>query len=143
MNTIGRLKCLVCEKELKDVSEDSGSTGAKPPQPYGGGEIRVSFDYGSRYDWMGSRKSESDGSLGKQTIDLGQEYGGPFEVDIATHSIPYPGIIDNPNYNRATKLSCCSSIYAVICDDCFERKASLFVGLEQHYKTKEYEILVP
>ena len=99
------MKCICCEKELEPVSDSSVM------QPYNGGEVRVSFHYGSRFDWLGSRTPIRDD-----------------ELNIVAHE-PRQGVLEREN--RAERLSGCSHILAVLCDDCFEAKSHLFSGYEK------------
>lgn len=123
--------CFVCEKELEKTSYDSIA------QSYGGGEIRMSFCFGSRFDWLGVRSPIRGGPI--HEIDMGEDFGVvSFQNPIGSE--PIPEVLKNKN--RATRLSACNRIIGSICDDCFEKKAHLLQGYESVEGEKKLQLLV-
>lgn len=108
--------CFICEKLLLKVSEDAIC------QSWGGGQVTVSMNFGSRYDWLGARNPIGDGK-------------GWLGVE---GSEPSPTVLQHPN--RCARLSACNRIIATICDECFEEKAKFFKGYEK--KNDKFELLV-
>lgn len=88
------MKCLKCEKELTRL--DPGERNVN-----GGGELRVSFGYGSTHDMM---------------TDL-------FEVPRNSHEVL-------PEAPRHDRLLGCELVNAYICDSCFVKHAELFEGFK-------------
>ena len=124
------MKCIFCEQELKNVDEDSIA------QPYGGGEVKIRFDYGSRkWDCLSIREQCSvDGHNETRRCTLRGKV-----ADIPMHNWSRP-ISDEQLEKRAEsrkidprtmKLAACTHKLGVICDDCFEKKAYLFQGFEK------------
>jgi hypothetical protein len=118
--------CIFCEKSLDRVGPESGR---ECFQPQHGGEVKIIFDYGSRYDWMGSRESTSSSEARMVEVDLGL---GPIMVPESDGSKPRQESLDSSK--RAERLSSCNHIVGVICDDCFEAKSHLFYGFERSPK---------
>lgn len=117
--------CIVCEKELEPVDY------ASVAQPYDGGEIRANFSFGSRYDYIGFRSPVVGPPYTEH--DLGEPFG-VIKSGQLIGTEPREGSMDAPE--RANRLAACSHILAVICDDCFEKKAHLFKGYEENETAK-------
>lgn len=121
------MKCIICEKELEPVSETSHM------QPYGGGEVKVSFHYGSRFDWLGSQRGIEDPNAPVQPDPIAKIFGKKSDKMVRVISEEHPGTTEPVDgalnhEKRAIQLTSCSHIYGVMCDDCFEAKAHLFQG---------------
>lgn len=88
------MRCIFCEKELP------ANQGSKESnfQPENGGEVRVSFHYGSKYDYIGYQSPVLEPYSHKNHSD------------------------------RSVRLAGCSHIMGVICDSCFRAKSHLFQG---------------
>lgn len=118
-------KCFLCEKVLESVNPDTESFGC-PGQSWGGGEARLSFAFGSRYDYIGFREPIRGGPVTKIKLD---ENGPEFDYqDIIGHKPRIETLTDEP---RAIRLASCSHIIADICDECYEAKCHLFKGYEK------------
>lgn len=112
-------QCIICERELIPVFE-----GREDNEQYrDAGEIKVTFDYGSAYDWMGHMEPVRDGF--------------PHSVKIGDHEVEIQDIIGRKpseaalnSKNRAKQLASCNRIAGQICDSCFEAKAHLFRGYQ-------------
>lgn len=123
--------CICCEKELEPVSYTSTA------QPYDGGEVAVSFHYGSRYDHIGFTQPVIDPPYTEH--DLGPEIGVVRSGQLVTTE-PYPGVMDLPE--RENRLAACHAVLGVICDDCFQKKAPLFKGYMRNPETKKLTLVV-
>lgn len=119
-------RCFVCEKELKPIQENKESIG----QSWGGGQVRLSFSFGSKYDWLGYRLPIHGKLLNKVGKIPVHEYLG---------SKPNPKTLSDSD--RAVALSSCTNIIGDICDDCFKKKAHLLKGYEQNTE-KKLDLLV-
>ena len=97
-----KYRCIFCECSLERACPEDGK---ETFQPNDGGEVRLVFDFGSRFDSMANRIVIPDGSG------------------------PDPEVLEMPE--RSTRLSACNRIMGVICDDCFETKSHLFYGFEK------------
>jgi hypothetical protein len=112
--------CVICEKELEPVSYDSIG------QPYYGGELKVSFNYGSRYDYMGYQLPVTGPPYTDH--DMGEPMG---VITSGTFVGTEPREETLNSESRAERLASCHRIIGVICDDCFEKKAHLFRGYQK------------
>ena len=125
-NPMSHHKCFICEKGLPSVSVDASDPG-KPGQSYGGGEVRMTFDYGSRYDWMGSMEPVRGGPSRPMTI-----LGRAVEYQDIVDRKPRDGALHHES--KAVRLSSCKYIIGDICDDCFESRSHLLKGYEKNEK---------
>ena len=112
-------QCIIYEKELLPVREGHEAN----EQYLGAGEIKMVFDYGSRYDWMGYTEPVHEGPV--RTVKVGD-----FEVEIQDVVDRKPTEDTLKSEDRAKQLSGCNRISAQLCDDCFAAKAHLFRGYQ-------------
>lgn len=135
------MKCIICEQELEDVDPDSIA------QPYGGGEVKVSFCYGSRkFDSMGLR--EGCFVDGHEEYVTGKLNGKPIRFPQHNWSKPLSDeeLQERSEHKgmdlRTVRLSACNRILGVICDECFEKKAHLFQGYEKDGPNEKPRLVV-
>lgn len=100
--------CLICEKEMSQVWPNT-----EIDQISGGGHIEVSFHYGSRYDWIGSRIP----------ISIPASVEALFNKDLTIKRSNLP-------LDKDIQIASSKHICAYICDDCFKKKIHCFLGKE-------------
>jgi hypothetical protein len=119
--------CILCEKELEPTSYDTIA------QPYDGSEIRIRHCYGSRYDFIGFRNPIHEPGFREHVLAvLERREPPPFEQNTPCGVLGSEPKDIPKDADRVYRLAACSHILAVLCDDCFEKKAHLFKGYEKN-----------
>lgn len=135
MNNPPIYKCFVCEKDLESVSEDAIG------QVHGGGEVRLSFDYGSRkWDCIAFRESVHEEGFLEHVQAVLQ--GQPSDFQSKTGPIGSRPRDQDQVASRASKLASCTHIIGVICDECFEAKSHLLRGFEKDQTERKPKLVV-